>query len=327
MTHSLNWGIIGTGFIAPRLVEGLRQVPGANFYSVASRSAARAAEFAAQHGAQKHYASTEAFASDPALDVAIVATPHPNHHADTLLCLNAGKHVLCEKPMAMNAGQVEEMIAAAQANNRFLMEAMWMWFLPATVKTRALIAAGEIGEPRLLTADIGSRVPYNPQTRVYNLAAGGGALLDRGSYPLALALYLFGNPESLTGRAVFGPSGVDEQFASVLRYAGGLLAVGTSNICAPSGCEAVISGTTAHLQMHRRWWYSERLSLHYPDGHARTFDVPLAGSGYKHEIAHVMQCIAAGKLESDVVTWQASRDLSAMLDALRADSGLRYPAD
>lgn len=327
MSEPLNWGVIGTGFIARKLTEALAFVPGAKLWSVVSRNEKSAAQFAQSYGATKHYTSYEEFANDPQLDAVLVGTPHPMHVDNTLLCLNAGKHVLCEKPLALNTQQVKAMLEAARSNQRFLMEAMWMWFIPAIIKARELIDAGEIGEPNTLMADFGFYAPFDPKRRTFAPELGGGALLDIGIYPLALALFLFGKPDSISGTPVIGETGVDEQITMTLTYTDGRIANGTSTLRANTPCEAIIAGTEGYLRIHRDFWYSERLSLFFHHKHSYSIDMPLHGNGYNYEIAETMRCIRDGKLQSDVMSWQASLDLMWMMDTLRADWGLRYPGE
>jgi len=184
-----------------------------------------------------------------------------------------------------------------------------------------------VGEPRTFSADFGSHPARDPRSRFYDLALGGGALLDMGVYPLALALYLFGKPASILSQALIGETGVDEQFSAVLRYADGRLAACSASMIALSSCEAVVAGPAGHLRFHRQFWHSERLSLFQPDQPLQTFDLPKGGNGYNHELAEVVRCVAEGRLQSEVMSWQASRDLMWMMDTLRGQWGLRYPGE
>jgi predicted dehydrogenase len=202
-----------------------------------------------------------------------------------------------------------------------------MWFIPAIIKAKALINAGEIGEPQTLIADFGFYAPFDPHRRLFAPELGGGALLDIGIYPLALALYLFGKPDAVSGASIMGQTGVDEQITMALRYADGRIANCTATYRANTPCEAIIAGSEGYLRIHRDFWYSERLSLVFHHKHNYSIEMPLQGNGYEHEIAETMQCIRAGKLQSDVMSWQASLDLMWMMDTLRADWGLRYPGE
>ena len=167
-TAPIRWGILGTGAIAVKFATGLQSLPDASLAAVGSRAEATADAFADRFGAARRYASYEALAADPEIDIVYVATPHPMHHTAAKLCLEAGKAVLCEKPFTVNATEAREVIALARERKLFLMEAMWTRFLPLMVRFRELIAAGAIGEPRLLTADFGFRASGDPSHRLFN---------------------------------------------------------------------------------------------------------------------------------------------------------------
>ncbi len=323
----LNFGIIGTGAIAKAHAEGLRYVPDACLHSVVSRHMAQAEAFSKRFAVKRLYDSLDAFLEDVDLDVVLVATPHPMHFPNTLMSLQAGKHVVCEKPMGLNRRQVAEMIDTARQANKFLMEAMWMWFNPATARAKALIDAGEIGEPRLLLADFGFAAPQTAHSRLFDPALGGGALLDIGIYPLALALYLFGVPQTVNGTAFIGATGVDEQISMVLRYADGKQASLCATLQADTPCEAVICGTHGHLRMLRNFWHTRQLRLLCPKRLQYTLRIPTRGNMYNYELNHVVQMINAGKVESDVMTWQSSLDLAQMMDTLRSQWGMTYPGE
>ena len=327
MSEPTRWGVIATGKISSALAWAIGQVADARLWSVVSRDPDRAAAFAAEFGAERHHGDLDAFLADPELEVVAVGTPHPMHCENTLRCVEAGKHVLCEKPMALNLVQVERMISAAQEHGRFLMEAMWMWFIPAVVEARRLVVEGAIGEPRFLAADFGFNIPFDPQARHFSLELGGGALLDIGIYPLALALYFFGPPDEISGQAVLGTTGVDEQLTAGLRWSDGRMASCAATIRASSTCEAMVAGSDGHLRLHRRFWHTQRLSLVRLDGSEETIHVPHPGNGYEHEIAEVQRCLQEGRLESPVMSWDASRQLVTMMDTLRARWGVRYPGE
>lgn len=320
----MNWGIIATGKIAGSFASGLQVLPDATLLGVASRNQASAERFGEQYNVPRRYDSYEALVQDPDIEVIYIGTPHPLHYENTLLCLNAGKHVLCEKPLAMNGQQVRTMIETARANNVFFMEAMWMWFIPAMRRAKALIEDGAIGTPHVLMADFGFATTFDPSHRHFDPLLGGGALLDIGIYPLALALYLFGKPRVVTGKAVLGRTGVDEVMTATLEYADGKMANLLATLRAYTPQEAVIAGSKGNLRIHRQFWHSEKLTLDV-NGVSETIEVPMEGNGYNFEAAEAMECIRQGRLESPLMSWQASLDLMEMMDTLRAQWGLVYP--
>lgn len=328
MKETFNWGIIGTGNIAQAFAGALQQVPDARLHSVLSRNQATADQFARVNQASFATAQLEGFLSDPDLDVVYVATPHPNHHREAIACLEAGKHVLCEKPLALNGSQVREMIGAARSHGAFLMEAMWTWFIPAIQQAKSLADEGAIGELRAVFADFGYAFPVDPNHRFYNPALGGGALLDIGIYPLALALFLFGRPDEVYGQAVLGSTGVDESMTATLKYADGRIASCLATGRAETPCEAVIAGSKGYMRIHRNFWRSEHITIQRRDrSETQEISLPLQGNGYNYELVHTQDCIRDGLLESPVMSWQSSIDLMDMMDTLRKSWGLRYPME
>jgi predicted dehydrogenase len=320
----MNWGIIATGRISGSFAEGLKALPEATLLGVAYRNQESADRFGDTFNVPRRYDSYEALVEDPDIDVIYIGTPHPMHYENTLLCLNAGKHVVCEKPLALNGRDVRTMIETARANNVFFMEAMWMWFFPAIRRAKALIEEGVIGTPHVLMADFGFAANFDPTSRHFDPALGGGAVLDIGIYPLALALYLFGKPSAVTGKAVMGQTGVDEVMTATLEYADGKMANLTATLRAFTPCEAVIAGTKGNLRIHRQFWHPEKLTLDV-EGTSQTLDIPIEGNGYNYEAEEAMVQIRAGAVESPIMSWQASMDLMEMMDTLREQWGLVYP--
>src|SRR5690606_11576497 len=243
VSDRIRWGIAGTGHIAERFVAGLRQLDDAEVVAVGSRSIERAGDFADRHGIPHRHGAAEDLAADPDVDIVYVASPHAGHEHDTLLQLEAGHPVLCEKPFALSRVQAERMVAAARERNLFLMEAMWTRFLPAYGALRDLLAAGAVGTPLVVEADFGFRRPLDPAHRLFDRALGGGALLDLGIYALQLASLVLGPPERVAAaQAHLGRTGVDEQVAAVLHHPGGGLAVVKAAIRVALSCTARISG-------------------------------------------------------------------------------------
>ncbi|MDA1192670.1 MAG: Gfo/Idh/MocA family oxidoreductase, partial [Candidatus Poribacteria bacterium] len=222
---TIRWGILGTGNIAKQFARGLTALDDAKLVAVGSRTQESADKFADQFDAPRRHASYEALVNDPNVDAIYVATPHPFHCENTLLCIDAGKAVLCEKPFAINDAEAKRMIDAARSKGIFLMEAMWSRFFPLMVDVRRRIAEGEIGNVRMMTADFGFRVgTVNPKSRLFDPALGGGALLDVGVYPVSLASMVFGNATRIATLANLGETGVDEEAGIVLGYEGGQIA-------------------------------------------------------------------------------------------------------
>jgi predicted dehydrogenase len=323
---TIAWGILGPGNISKKFATGLDSVPDAKIMAVGSRNLKRANEFADAFNIPTAYDSYEALVADPNVDVIYIGTPHSFHKEHTLLCLNAGKHVLCEKPFAINTAEASEMIAAARENGLFLMEAMWSRFLPTLVKTRTLIADGAIGEVRMVQADFGFRAGVNPEGRLFNPALGGGALLDVGIYPLSLAHMVLGTPDRLTSLAHLGETGVDEGTAFILGYDQGQMAVLSTAIRTNTPHEAFIIGTSGWIKIHGPWWASDNLTLQI-NGQEDIISCPIVGNGYNYEAEEVGSCIRSGRLESEIMPLDETLAIMRLMDEIRAQIGLRYPME
>jgi predicted dehydrogenase len=324
----VRWGILGCGKIARKFAEGLRTAAGAELAAVGARSRAGADALAAEAGALRSHGSYEALVADPGVDAVYVATPHPMHRPHTLLALAAGKAVLCEKPFAVNAGEAREMAAEARRRRLFLMEAMWTRFLPALVRTRELLAAGRIGEVRLLQADFGFRAALDPGHRLFAPSLAGGSLMDVGVYLVSLAFFVIGRaPSRVVSLAHLGQTGVDEQAAAVLAWDQGELAVISSAVRTTTPQEATVIGTEGTLRIESAWWKGTRLTLTRAGAAPETIDTPMAGNGYGHEAEEVARCLEGGLLESPVMSLDESIRILEVMDGIRAQWGLRYPGE
>lgn len=326
MADKFRWGILGTGGIAHKFATGLTALSDVEIAAVGSRKQESADKFAAQYNIPRRYASYEALANDPDIDAIYVSTLHNLHCENTLLCLNAGKPVICEKPFAINRDQAQRMVKLARDKKVFLMEAMWTRYLPTLVRTREIIAAGTIGEVRMVTADFGFRTSVNAEGRLFNPQNGGGALLDVGIYPVSLASMLLGTPATISTAAHLGITGVDEQSAYLFGYAGGQIAMLSSATRTNTAHEARIYGTEGRISIPD-WWHARGLTLSVNGKPDEVMDIPFDGNGYNYEAAELARCVRAGKLESDVMPLNETLAIIGTLDAIRAQWGLKYPME
>ena len=324
-----NWGIIGLGKIARQFADDLRLLPNARLHAVASTSAERASAFAAEFGAVHAFGRYEDMVLCPDLDVVYVATPHPFHCENTLLCLENGLPVLCEKPFAMNMDEARRMVAAARRNRVFLMEALWTRFIPAIEQVFQRVENGEIGTLHTIKADLGFKMPFDPQSRVFKKSLGAGSLLDLGIYPAMLAVSLFGKPEpeNICAAATFTNTDVDESCVFSFQYPAGRLAIGHSTIAANTSLGAHLYGTEGTIFLHPRWHHTQKLTISRYDGRQESFrdlEIPYVGRGYSYEAAHVMQCLDNELPESEIVPLELSLDLVETLETIRGKVGLVY---
>ena len=326
MSDIFRWGIIGPGSIAHKFATGLRALDDAQIVAVGSRSQDRADAFADAYDVPNRHASYEALAEDPEVDAVYVATPHPFHKENSILCLKAGKPVLCEKPFTINQYEAREVIEVARSEGVFLMEAMWTRFLPITKQVKAWVTDGAIGEVRMLYADFGFRARLNPKGRLFDLALGGGGLLDIGIYPISYASLIFDTqPATISSQAHIGETGVDEQAAMVFGYDKGQLALISCGVRIKTPHEAKILGTDGMITVPQFW--DARTAILSTGDKEEEVTLECAGNGYECEAAEVARCIREGKLESDLMSHRDTLANMQTLDAIREQWGLKYPME
>ena len=323
---SFRWGVAGPGAIATSFAQGMTMVGGGAITAVASRSLERADAYADQFGIAGRHDSYEALAEDPDIDAVYVATPHAHHEAMTLLFVEAGKHVLCEKPFALNARQAQRMADAARAQGVFCMEALWSRFLPAYRVLVDLLGDGRIGEPLLVEADFGYRTPVVPDDRHFDLHQGGGALLDLGIYPVQLCTLVLGLPDRVVADGIVGSTGVDEQVAAVLHHPGDRLGVVKAALQVSMSCTARIAGTDGWIQLPAFMHCPESLEVAGRAG-LEHIDAGYEGEGLRFQVDEVHRCLAEGLTESPVMTLDETVALAGVLDDIRAQIGVVYPGE
>lgn len=327
MDKKIKWGILGAGSIAHKFATGFGGVDDGELYAVGSRSLEKANEFADKYGIPQRYGSYEELVSDPKVDAIYVATPHPFHKPHTILCLNAGKAVLCEKPMAVNSGEVKEMVECARKNNVFLMEAMWTRFLPVYYKVEEWLNQGLIGDIRIVTADFGFRAGLDPKSRLFDLNLAGGALLDVGVYLVSFAsLFLKGAPSNIVSMAHLGETGVDEQSSMILGYDEGQMAILYTAVRTSTKHDARIIGTEGSIYLPS-FWNTTTAILEIPGRDNEIVEIPHLANGYCYEIQEVNRCIKEGKIQSERMPWDESISIMGTMDKIRAQWGLRYPME
>ncbi|MGW0549463.1 Gfo/Idh/MocA family protein [Streptomyces altiplanensis] len=324
----VRWGILATGPMAAAFTEDLSLIPEAEVVAVSSRSEHSARLFADRFSIPRSYGSWQALAADPEVDVVYVATPHAHHLAATTACLDGGKAVLCEKPFALNRAQAASMAALAERHSLFLMEAMWTSLNPLVRRVRSMVDEGLIGEVRSVHADFSGRVPHVPGSRLRDPAAGGGALLDLGTYPVSFAHLLLGPPDRVAAWADLTDEGVDESTAMVLGYDSGAMAVLSCSLAADSARSAVVHGTAGRIEIPADFYNPRSLVLRR-DGHDPQTLVaePQSGNGYGHQAREVMRCLREKQTQSDLVPLRGTLEVMGTLDKVRELVGLRYPGE
>ncbi|MDR1151607.1 MAG: Gfo/Idh/MocA family oxidoreductase [Bifidobacteriaceae bacterium] len=328
MTTGLRWGILATGWIAD-VVTGDLLANGMTVTAVGSRDEARAAEFAQRHGIGSAYGSYRELATAPDVDVVYVATPHPFHAQGALLALDAGKHVLVEKPFALNQPEAAAIAERARERGLVALEAMWTRYLPHMIRVRELVASGVLGEIRAVFADHGQKLSTDPHHRIMDPLLGGGALLDLGIYPLSFAWDILGAPEHIDAVATPSATGVDRQTAILLTYPTGAQAVLHAVADAASATTASVIGTDARIDIDPIWYNPANFTLRAPDGTAieRFVSPAIAGSGRHLQALALERIVASGELEGPELPLTESVAIMGTLDAIRRQIGLRYPGE
>jgi predicted dehydrogenase len=324
---TIRWGILGTGKIAHAFASALRLLPDAQLVAVGSRSAESAGSFADLYEVPHRHDTYESLARDPDIDIVYIASPHSHHAQHALLCLEAGKAVLCEKAFTLNAREAQTVIDAARARNLFLMEAMWTRFIPAVAEARQLIAAGAIGKPMMLQADFGVRFEVDASHRLVNPQLGGGALLDLGIYPISLAAHFMGAITNAAATGGIGATQVDDNVAISLAHAEGGVSTALCGFHAHSPREALIVGTEGQVRLHGPFYKTTGFTIKPRDGEPYNVERRYEGNGYQFEAAHAMQCLRDGLTESPVMPLDETLAIMRVMDRVREQIGMRYACD
>jgi predicted dehydrogenase len=321
----IRWGILATGGIAATFAEDLARLDDATVVAVGSRSIEAARAFARTHRIGKAHGSWGELAADPDLDVVYVATPHAAHHPAATACLTAGKAVLCEKPLTLDLATAQDLVGTAARHGVFLMEAMWMRTNPVIRRVAAMVADGAIGTVTAVLADFGVAGPFDATHRMRAPELGGGALLDLGVYPVALAHLILGPPAQVTARASLTPEGVDENTGIVLGYPSGAVATLHCGIVGETGRRATIVGTRGRVELSPRFWCPSRAELIRGD-QVEEIAEPVRGHGMVYEAEEVHRCLRAGLTQSALVPLESTLAVMRTLDEARAQIGVSYPS-
>jgi predicted dehydrogenase len=320
------WGILGSGGIAHRFAEDLAHLDGHLVAAVGSRSKESAEEFASHFPGCVPFSSYEDLvASD--VDAIYVATPHPMHHANTLLAMKAGKPVLCEKAFTINASQARDLIEYSQTHRIPLMEAMWTRFLPHIHAIKELIKSGALGDIHSVVADHGQYIPYTRAARLWEPELGGGALLDLGIYPLTIAHIVLGAPTKITAIATLTDKKVDLNTSMILNYASGAHATLSCTMAARGSVSAMIAGDKARLELDGYFYAPTSYRLITREGDVTEFAKNYEGNGLREEAAEFARVVRSGEIESPLMPHATTLLMMEQMDEIRAQVGVRYPGE
>ena len=319
---TIRWGIIGLGNIAHKFATDLATIENAALVAVASRSQENADEFAKKYNSKKAYNSYLDLAKDAEVDAVYIATPHSFHKEHTILCLKNKKAVLCEKPFAMNLQEVEEMIAVAKENNVLLMEALWTYFLPHYTYVLESLKNEKFGKILKLEADFGFSRAFDNDSRLFKKEVGGGSLLDIGIYPIFAALSTLGKPDSIKADATFFDNGVDSVCNMTFNY-NDTEAVLKSTLVEDTATEATFTCERGIIKINTMFHMPTTVTI-TENGKDEIIDFKTKTIGYNFEIIHFNDLLRANKKESNMMTFEFSRNLIKTLDSVREIIGLTY---
>lgn len=320
-------GILGTGNIANAFAEGLTHAANIELVAVASRTQAAAIAFAQKHDVAKKYSTYADLAADPEIELVYLATPHVRHRDDSVMCLQAGKGVLCEKPFSINAKEAKEVIDLARERNVFLMEAMWTRFLPSFVKLREMLVNGVIGDVQLILAGGAFQPDCDPDYYLLRPELGGGVLLDAGVYPVSVASMVLGAPTQIKACGTVGEHNVDDQDAILLQHDGGATAILYISMKASASPDITLLGSRGRIYVHAPMFAPAKIHLQVYGENVQEFELPFEGNGYHYQAIAAAQAIRNGDTESSVMPLEETLTIMQTLDCVRDQVGMLYPME
>ncbi len=324
--EKLRFGIVGTGTIAHRFANAIRNTEGAVLTAVASRTQEGAQRFGDEFNIPHRFSSYEAMAQSDVIDAAYIAVPHSGHIGCSMLMMEHGKHVLCEKPMAINRGEAERMFACAERNHVLLTEAMWARLVPGTVKMLELVQEGVLGEIRAVEGKFCYSMDEDEMDHhVLKNENGGGSLLDVGCYGLNFASWYLGDEiEHISAEADFY-NGTDSHACVLLKYKNGAIADLSSATLVRKPNEGYLYGTKGFAYLKR--FYAPQEIVLETEGGRQTIPVPYAGNGFEEQIGHFCDCVRDGLAESPLIPHAHTLKIISLTDRIRQLIGVKYPQD
>lgn len=325
-SKKIKWGIIGCGNITKKFISDLALIDAAELLAVASRNIEKAKKFAEKHKAKIAYGSYNELFLDTEVDIVYIATPHNLHAELSIKAMKHGKHVLCEKPIALNKKEASKIIETSKRTHRFFMEALWTRFNPCLIAIKKQINSGEIGQIKYINADFSFKSNKSIDSRVLNLDLGGGALLDIGIYPAFLAYLFLGIPKEILAKTIFHKETKCDIQTSMTFHYDNSQAVLYCSFTSDSENMARISGTEGQIIIRDSWHVAQGYTL-IKNNKKQLFDTPTIGIGFTHEIIECHNCLRENKIESKYWSHQNSLDLISILDTVRNRVGLKYPQE
>lgn len=327
MKKTYKWGIIGTGTISNLFAEALKSLTTAQIYAVGSRAESSANAFASKWEVPRACYSYADVYKDENVEIVYIGTPHNFHFENVSDALNAGKHVLCEKPLTVNAVQARTLVDLARNKGLFLMEAMWNRFQPWYSVVNQLIDDGSLGELHHFKADLSFQFNVGPEHRIYNPNLAGGALLDLGVYPIALASLFLGKPIEVLSASHLYKTGVDDQVSMSFKYPSGATAELGCSSRYLSKNNATLHGSKGFIEIHGMIIRPEKISYYQQGRDPLEIDTPYSSNAYQYEAQAVMEMLDLGAKEHPLMPLNESIEIMETMDLIRAQIGLIYPGE
>lgn len=327
MEKTYNWGILGLGNIAHKFAQALGAIDQGVLYAVGSRTIDKAEKFANQYNINHWYGSYDDLIRDEDVEIVYISTTHNLHYELAKKSIEAGKHVLCEKPVTINSRQFEELRELAVSKKVFFMEALWTRFLPHMERAMEFIEQDKIGDIKFIKADFGIKIHPDPEGRLLNLKLGGGSILDIGIYPIFLCLQLLGYPDKIVVDVIKGTTGADESCNVSFVYKNGAMASLSSTFRVNTETSAVIAGTKGRIKMNRMFFIPTSISVNIEEESTSHHEFTVIKNGYEYEAIEVMECLDKGLTESPKLPLSFTSQLMKLLDEVRKEAEVIYDED
>jgi predicted dehydrogenase len=326
--QSFNWGVIGPGNIANTFAKAIAPSKKGKILAVASRSKERAAEFAKTYQIEKTYSDYEKMLADPDIDIIYIATPHNFHYQQAKMCLEAGKHVLVEKPCTVNAEQMQILVELAQSKDLLLQEALWSRFMPSFSQLRQLLNEGIIGDIQYIQSEIGFAFQDRDKSRMVKAELAGGSLLDLGIYSITVSqFFLQEHPDTVTAMGQLTDQQVDGHVLANMHYPSGRFAQFTCSMLAQTSNTMRIVGAEGYINLPACFWDADKAEVFRENKLIQTIDIPHPVNGFEYQIEESMRSIEQNMLFSEVMSHRDSIGVLKVMDDIRKQIGVQFPLE
>ena len=321
----LNWAVLGTGVIANEMAAGLQQM-GKSLYAVGNRTYSKAVAFAEKYGIKKVYNTIDEMFTDEKVDIIYITSPHNTHYAFMKKALENGKHLLVEKSITLNSGELEEMAALAAGKNLVLAEAMTIWHMPLYKELWRIVGSGELGRVQMITVNFGSFKEYNMENRFFNRNLAGGAMLDIGVYALSIVRsFMEEQPDRVVSQWLPAPTGVDEQATILLQNCRGQMATVALTMHSKQPKRAMISCEKGYIEIMEYPRADKAVITDAATGERREISAGETAKALFYELTDMEKAVTSGDAANMKLGF--SRDVMDIMTSLRNEWGLRYPEE